>query len=738
MLARQIDRPTDPETQNALGSVVSPSKPAPGTTAPVVAARVAFQPSDSPEFDMDVAIGVVPAHGTCAPENDAWRGGPMFGKSDVRTASGYKFCMYRRVSTVVGASALPPYCPNGTCSSPSKIAVPASAWLEPVPHALLRQASPEAARRVATAVRAQLQSELRGLTRYPIGAAPPVLRQLVGVEEERFTTSAALPARAVIHVLDDASEHGNAVAALISATACPPSDSAATNGCSIDIRRHDVFEIEPGSAVERGSAAGLAQLIAQLTDQANGTPTVINLSLGFHPEAVWGQHPASRAEPGVLQIGHLALQAAINYARCQGVIVVSAAGNRDGGGSDGDVSYDGFMFPAAWHTSNGWTCGTTTPVSANEPLLYAASAVRGDGRPVASARPNGEAPLVAPGFVNTVDTATGLGRWYWEGSSFATAAISASAARVRSYMPFEPNGLKIMRTLWESGAPMPHSRMSSGLGYGSLEVRRIRICHSVRAALGVACAHSDYSFACAMQSALACSEPPHSPWPGVSVTEDRDLLDDETAGALATLWQLEGQGPLPSQAACGSGVRVLGAPDVWAEESALVAGLYAPDTGTGVWNPPNPRNAYSCPFETLGNGQQDSLEIGHQPGSTGCHGCVVYRTSSNKLVFTGTFAEGWAEISSSPALRTRGVSSSAMARVIASPESATTSALAASSDEALYELGDALNSAQPLTFELTDAAPASLDDLEVVLEYVVQHGQQSYSVAQTVPLIDLL
>jgi hypothetical protein len=231
-----------------------------------------------------------------------------------------------------------------------------------------------------------------------------------------------------------------------------------------------------------------------------------------------------------------------------------------------------------------------------------------------------------------------------------------------------------------------------------------------------------------MQTSLSCVESAPRTWPSAA-SGDRALLDGETAGALATLWQPESQA-LPSSDGCGRAVRVLGAPDVWSEEESAFVAKDVP-VDAGVWNPPNPRNAFSCPFETLGNGQSDSVEVGHQPGSTGCHGCVVYRTNSNKLVFSGTFAVGWAEISSSPALRAHGIDSTIYTLVD------TSAALLAPTGEVLYELGDALHVNQVSSFELTSAAPASLEDVELVLEYVVEKAGQSYSIAQTVPLIDL-
>lgn len=148
---------------------------------------------------------------------------------------------------------------------------------------------------------------------------------------------------------------------------------------------------------------------------------VLNLSMAWHGD--WMLDPTTKSE---LPADVSAVLDALRYARCNGALILAAAGNRTGCGLDTTP-----MYPAAWASVPVGPnyCGNYrregAPVLDDGPLLYAVGGLVVDDAPLAIARDGNLPHLAAYGLDVTVP---GTSRTI-TGTSVSTALVAADAAR---------------------------------------------------------------------------------------------------------------------------------------------------------------------------------------------------------------------------------------------------------------------------------------------------------------------
>jgi hypothetical protein len=198
---------------------------------------------------------------------------------------------------------------------------------------------------------------------------------------------------------------------------------------------------------EFGSQADLARAIEAAVEtwqhDATAGPLVLNLSLGWHPEA--GGADLATATPAVL-----AVYDALLYASCKDALALAAVGQVDS--PTGAADSTGALYPAAWESEdpptaavckaalgNWWTAvddardATVSPYSA---LVYAVSAVDVDRDTLANQRPDATAVHAAPGsHLGFYNPGLAAAITPISGTSAATVVVSSAAAVVRSHFP---------------------------------------------------------------------------------------------------------------------------------------------------------------------------------------------------------------------------------------------------------------------------------------------------------------
>jgi hypothetical protein len=636
-----------------------------------------------PDLSSEDVIGLVPENGSCPQSGDGWVGGELFPGASVPPEpplSG-KFCVYHREVEGEGdPSALPSYCPYQNFKGRPCVGMPPESWLEPAPSGIVSLGGLSDTGRQAVA------EALRESFRAQIGLPD----SLPGVSSFMHDVP-ALPDTTRLVVLDDGGEHSKAVLQTALASACfGPS-------CAVEATAINVFDGQAGA-----SAVSVAKKLFDKVREAQTSGVkklVFNASFGIHPAMM--AEAGSSAENRPMYLGYEALKAAINHAACSGYLFVSAIGNRDGGDDDRDAGEFNAMFPGGWsHDKQTWSCDKAAPI------VVAAGAVNADGTDSMTTRVNGQAELVTPGFAVPLD-AVGAGKLYWEGSSFSSAALSGVMAVVWSYLP-HVDARTIIDLVHDNAQPLPGRRTALCRTGDDCEVRRVRLCETVQAALFQARFGAELLMnpAATMRCATARES---APWTRVEL----DQRARSTLGGTSPLTWTEVD-PLPSTPDCG-------APAHAAAELA--------------------RAPYSCPFEILGNAQSRRDKPGNQPGTNGCPLCSVSLLADDDLHFIGKFDASYLPIISSPVLHVRQVTTVKMP-LSDDPKKPMfrlgTALIADAVDERYYELSGLLDTATDETNVALDlAVNDDTKNLEVMLEYVVHEpGQEPRAVGVPIPLLD--
>jgi hypothetical protein len=278
-------------------------------------------------------------------------------------------------------------------------------------------------------------------------------------------------------------------------------------------------------------------------------------------------------------------------------------------------------------------------------------------------------------------------------------------AVVWSYLPHE-KARTIIDLVHQHALPLEQHTGLCASG-DDCAVRRVRLCETVQAALGQAVFGSDMVIHPALTMRCATGNE-NTPWTRVE-------LDSASRSALALSRQLSWEvvEALPSTSECGT-------------EARAAAELT--------------RAPYSCPFETLGNGQSSREKLERTPTGNGCPVCSVALLSNSDIRFIGKLDPVYLPIVSSPVLRVHKVSTLSPVNVRKTPSKRGTNLfLDATVDERLYELSGLLDVAgEETNVALDTQIDESTQQLEVMLEYMVQQPDgQLVAHGVTLPLLDL-
>lgn len=270
------------------------------------------------------------------------------------------------------------------------------------------------------------------------------------------------------------STHGFGMAAIVEAVSC--GNLAYGASCPIITFPQlalDRFDAAGHRDLVHGGSYGFQSTLATAIYQAVAAPTagrkILNLSVAWD-----GRYNDSTVAPGSFSKAVAAVVDALEYAACQGVLVITAAGNVTGA----TAADTGPLYPAAWEQQLAPACTGVT-----RPLVYSAGGVDGRDEPLANARPGARPLLAAPGFVvpgNKTVAGVPVAVGPFTGSSVAAATLTAAAAlvwqRQQNLRPDEVVG--IVRNAGHALTDPADYCLAPPCG----NIRRISICESLAAA----------------------------------------------------------------------------------------------------------------------------------------------------------------------------------------------------------------------------------------------------------------
>lgn len=285
----------------------------------------------------------------------------------------------------------------------------------------------------------------------------------------------------------DTAPHGVAIANLIADLVCNSGSSLDSCAATIETvmvtgykgySKESSFTQDKTHSGNIGSGWDLALAITETVDRhlatrkETGQRLILNLSLALakmeqiHIKAP-GMPPFS-----IPPVWYDAMTHALEYARCHGALIVSAAGNRTFGDADGFGLQSGPRLPGSLYSSyqnfsfeacKALYCDPAQPSkcairasdfpanNASPPLLWAVGAVDSRGKPLASNAALAQPPIVAYGD-HAVANVRGSSEWaaIVTGTSASTAVVSAAAALVWHYRPaFSPD--TVMGIVYRNG-----------------------------------------------------------------------------------------------------------------------------------------------------------------------------------------------------------------------------------------------------------------------------------------------
>ncbi len=467
-----------------------------------------------------------------------------------------------------------------------------------------------------------LASELLARFARNAGAVPPAmaLPQIVTADE-------VFPAPVRVAIIDTAADgpvwapgqaahspHGRDMGRIVKALGCPDCANSGdeqlqlTSHAGLDLVRAMTGEIAPDPAggdfgYQGTVAARIYEAVARwLSDEAPEArrPLIINLSIGWEPLY-------NVDEEEVQQLRADAVQRAVEFAACQGALVIAAAGNDPGG----PTVVEGPTWPGALETRLDACAGG----GVYAPVVHAVGGVDGLDESIDKSRPDSRPRLVGYSFfaAATNDAGQDLSGPY-TGTSVATAVASAAAAIVWRYQP-ELTAAEVMQYVYEAAVPTALP-VEHCLGPAlnppqpcAPVSHRVSVCEAARQAIDRVCLADPMAGGCPA------------------------MLDCDTPGAA-----MGGNPAIPA-------MPMWAATEVPAGEISSppqsVAGCSAPiRTGTTVGADP-------CPDETQHGGGLLPWLVLPQPSNPGCHVCAL-GTSSGTLWYE---PGDWPSALTSPKLR---------------------------------------------------------------------------------------
>jgi len=417
----------------------------------------------------DVRVGVPSAGATCpAPTaGSGWTVSYLFTDPAVIHAGGHPFCLYTHSS------------PSGSFSTAGLPAdpgsgVPGDAWTDPDCLGV-------------TALQAETEpTALELVTEAHVHA----YRAQVG-RPNALPEAPGLPQPVTVAILDSSVDsepvevepttgeylHGRAISLAIRDSTCP---NGRDSVCIPDFDTHLVLD-QGGDPLVPGGHYGSIATLAQKIEQAvldGGSRLVIPLAVGWHPRYQHRNADTSERESH----GVHAVRAALDWATCEGALVLAAAGNRGAsGGDDGSEP----LCPACWETL-GSSCDP------EKPIVYAAGAVNPSQSPIALTREGGVARLQGAGFAVSVEGVAGTDEQplgIWTGTSMGVASVATAATLAWGYQPSLTNH-DIASALYDAGKSLD-VEAEFCLFEECGVARRIDACTALIDALAMTCPHCD-------------------------------------------------------------------------------------------------------------------------------------------------------------------------------------------------------------------------------------------------------
>ncbi|MDC0721633.1 S8 family serine peptidase [Nannocystis bainbridge] len=367
-----------------------------------------------------------------------------------------------------------------------------------------------------------LADDLRDAHQRHLGAAP------------QFVNPGA-PVPVTIAVLDSApnafvdarSDHGESVGETIRRVACAgPGQCTNLVRYELALPRFGEHNVDWTLGGHYGSQRELAQAIfgsvRRWKSAGASQRLVLNVSLAWEPNLFGGT-----GSPATMPAPARAVFHALQYAACEGALIVTAAGN-----ATGDTCQTGPMAPAIWESRAAPTPAlcqafgvANSTSSAAFPLVRAVSGIGHDNRPLQATRPGGRPRLAAPAFM-AVGGPNAQPTTPLTGTSLAAASVSGVAALAWSYEPGLTAG-QLGQRLYAAAAPiLPHVPAQFGT---TDPIRRITACSTLAACTGARCPTVVCSAPLPDLAALADAS-----YLAVDALRDADSLDMVDALAVTT------------------------------------------------------------------------------------------------------------------------------------------------------------------------------------------------------------
>jgi len=258
-------------------------------------------------------------------------------------------------------------------------------------------------------------------------------------------------------------DHGTRLAAIADAAVCDKETGGSRNcAASVTSQLAMAWVRTSGgysSATSGGSIGRQSDLAVAIVDAIDDWESdkattsslgrlVLNLSLSWHPESAGGHTAAEEA-----------VYAALQYASCQDVLVLAAAGHDDTPENSGGAT--GASYPAAWEADkqpSSSVCGDlggdnrASSTTSYTPLLHAVSSVNHAHERSVFVRPGSAPRIVAPGeFLSVVPSATGGGPTRPISGTSASTVVVASAAAVVLTVDPSLSAHDAMQLVYDSG-----------------------------------------------------------------------------------------------------------------------------------------------------------------------------------------------------------------------------------------------------------------------------------------------
>ena len=281
------------------------------------------------------------------------------------------------------------------------------------------------------------------------------------------------------------SSHGPIVSSIINSFVCP-----AGTGCAVQVHNYlglprtgTTVDYNRGGLVGRQSdlAKGIMEALAAHEMFHAGDPLVINLSVAWEAEEFGGMDSNDLSPPV------RAVYDALRVARCEGALIIAAAGNAS------DISCSGEpMAPARWEeiaAPDGGECAELgvsnayVDPAAHAPLVHAIGGIYGPQTKMMASRQAGMPRLAAASSHAVAQPGPGLPALeVRNGTSIGTAVASATASLIWSYdTSLSPS--TVMRKIYEAGEPIGSLTADFGPGGAVTAVHRVDTCKALEEAI---------------------------------------------------------------------------------------------------------------------------------------------------------------------------------------------------------------------------------------------------------------